>query len=76
VHQLADAQRAKDSPALRRVVEAEQILHGAPATGATFRAAARAALADPFTVAGTAFKVELAERSIVRILHAVSGVRP
>ena len=59
-----------------RALEAEQILHGAPATGATFRAAARAALADPFTVAGTAFKVELAERSIVRILHAVSGVRP
>ena len=54
-----------------RAREAEQILHGAPATGATFRAAARAALADPFTVAGTAFKVELAERTIVRILHTI-----
>ena len=55
-----------------RAREAEEILHGAAATGATFRAAARAALADPFTVAGTAFKVELAERTIVRVLHTVS----
>jgi CO/xanthine dehydrogenase FAD-binding subunit len=58
-----------------RALEAEEVLHGAPATGRTFRVAARAALADPFTVAGTAFKVELAERTIVRILHTVSGVR-
>jgi xanthine dehydrogenase YagS FAD-binding subunit len=58
-----------------RALEAEEILYGAPATGRTFRAAAQAALADPFTVAGTAFKVELAERTIVRILHTVSGVR-
>jgi CO/xanthine dehydrogenase FAD-binding subunit len=58
-----------------RALEAEEILHGAPATGPTFRAAARAALGDPFTVAGTAFKVELAERTIVRILHTVSGAR-
>jgi xanthine dehydrogenase YagS FAD-binding subunit len=58
-----------------RAHEAEEILHGAPATGRTFRAAAQAALGDPFTVAGTAFKVELAERTIVRILHTVSGVR-
>ncbi len=57
-----------------RALEAEEILHGAPATGRTFRAAARAALAEPFTVAGTAFKVELAERTIVRILEDVSGV--
>jgi CO/xanthine dehydrogenase FAD-binding subunit len=59
-----------------RALEAEEILDGAPATGRTFRAAARAAIGDPFTVAGTAFKVELAERTIVRILHTVSGVRP
>jgi xanthine dehydrogenase YagS FAD-binding subunit len=58
-----------------RALEAEQILRGAPATSRTFRTAAQAALADPFTVAGTAFKVELAERTIVRILHTVSGVR-
>jgi xanthine dehydrogenase YagS FAD-binding subunit len=57
-----------------RALDAEEILQGAPATGRTFRAAAQAALADPFTVAGTAFKVKLAERTIVRILHAVSGV--
>lgn len=55
--------------------EAEEILQGAPATGRTFRAAARAALGDPFTVAGTTFKVELAERTIVRILHTVSGLQ-
>jgi CO/xanthine dehydrogenase FAD-binding subunit len=58
-----------------RALEAEEILRGAPATSRTFRTAAKAALADPFTVAGTAFKVELAERTIVRILHTVSGVR-
>src|SRR4051794_29641095 len=58
-----------------RAREAEEILSGAPATGRTFRAAARAALGDPFTVAGTAFKVELAERTIVRILRTVSGAR-
>ena len=56
-----------------RAREAEEILDGAPATGRTFRAAAQAALRDPFTVAGTAFKVELAQRTIVRILHTVSG---
>ena len=58
-----------------RALEAEQVLNGAPATGRTFRAAAQAALGDPFTVAGTAFKVELAQRTIIRILHTVSGVR-
>jgi len=57
-----------------RALEAERLLRGAPATGRTFQAAARAALGDPFTVAGTAFKVELAERTIVRALHTVSGV--
>jgi xanthine dehydrogenase YagS FAD-binding subunit len=58
-----------------RALEAEEILDGAPATDRTFRAAAQAALHDPFTVAGTAFKVELAQRTIVRILHTVSGVQ-
>jgi len=57
-----------------RAREAERLLRGAPATGRTFQAAARAALGDPFTVAGTAFKVELAERTIVRALQTVSGV--
>jgi len=57
-----------------RALEAERVLRGAPATGRTFQAAAQAALGDPFTVAGTAFKVELAERTIVRALQTVSGV--
>ncbi len=58
-----------------RAREAEAILSGAPATDETFRAAAEAALRDPFTVPGTAFKVELAKRTIVRILQPVSGVQ-
>jgi CO/xanthine dehydrogenase FAD-binding subunit len=58
-----------------RAFDAEEILHGAPAATGTFRAAAEGALRDPFTVAGTAFKVELAKRTIVRILQDVSGVR-
>ena len=57
-----------------RAREAEEVLCGAPADGPTFRAAAQAALGDPFTVAGTAFKVELAQRTIIRVLHTVSGV--
>jgi xanthine dehydrogenase YagS FAD-binding subunit len=59
-----------------RAREAEEILCGAPAADRTFRAAAQAAIRDPFTVAGTAFKIELAQRTIIRILHTVSGVRP
>jgi xanthine dehydrogenase YagS FAD-binding subunit len=58
-----------------RALGAEEILRGAPATDRTFRAAAQAALVDPFTVEGTEFKVELAERTIVRVLQTVSGVR-
>ena len=58
-----------------RAREAEEILYGAPAVDRTFRAAAQVALRDPFTVSGTAFKVELAKRTIVRILHTVSGVQ-
>jgi CO/xanthine dehydrogenase FAD-binding subunit len=58
-----------------RAREAEEILRGAPAADRTFRAAAQAALRDPFTVSGTAFKVELAQRTIIRILHTVSGAR-
>ncbi len=58
-----------------RAREAEEILGGAPANGRTFQAAADAALRDPFTVPGTAFKVELARRTIIRILQTVSGVQ-
>ena len=57
-----------------RATEAEQVLQGAPATVDSFRAAAEATIHDPFTVAGTAFKVELAKRTIVRILQTVSEV--
>jgi CO/xanthine dehydrogenase FAD-binding subunit len=58
-----------------RAREAEAILNGAPANDQTFRAAAEAALRDPFTIPGTAFKVELAKRTIVRILQTVSGAQ-
>jgi CO/xanthine dehydrogenase FAD-binding subunit len=59
-----------------RAREAEGVLTGAPATASTFRAAADAAIHDPFTVPGTVFKVELAKRTIVRILETVSGLHP
>ncbi|MEV4532763.1 xanthine dehydrogenase family protein subunit M [Asanoa sp. NPDC049518] len=55
-----------------RAWEAESVLVGAPANERTFRAAAEAAIRDPFTVPGTAFKVELAKRTIVRILRTVT----
>jgi CO/xanthine dehydrogenase FAD-binding subunit len=58
-----------------RARAAEDVLNGAPASTATFRAAAEAALRDPFTVAGTAFKVELAKRILVRALQTVTGMR-
>ena len=57
-----------------RAWEAEEMLTGASASRATFRAAAEVAVRDPFTVPGTEFKVELAKRTIVRALETVSGV--
>jgi CO/xanthine dehydrogenase FAD-binding subunit len=57
-----------------RAREAEQILTGARANTDTFRVAAEATLRNTFTVPGTAFKVDLARRTIVRILQTVSGV--
>jgi xanthine dehydrogenase YagS FAD-binding subunit len=59
-----------------RAWDAERLLRGGPATGEAFRAAAEAAVRDPFTVPGTAFKVELAKRTLVRVLHTVTGVTP
>ncbi len=56
-----------------RAPQAEAVLRGAPVDAQTFRAAADAAIHDPFTVAGTAFKVELAKRTLVRILQTVAG---
>ncbi|MFJ8788625.1 FAD binding domain-containing protein [Streptomyces sp. NPDC102462] len=57
-----------------RAHEAEHVLTGAPATTATFREAAEATLRDAWTVPGTAFKVPLARRTLVRALQSVSGV--
>jgi CO/xanthine dehydrogenase FAD-binding subunit len=55
-----------------RAPEAEAVLHGAPIGTQVFREAAEAAVHDPFTVPGTAFKVELAKRTLVRILETVT----
>ena len=59
-----------------RAWAAEEVLRGAPASNQTFRAAAEAAVQNPFTVPGTAFKVELAKRTLVRALRTVTGVAP
>jgi CO/xanthine dehydrogenase FAD-binding subunit len=59
-----------------RARQAEEVLRGAPARPATFRAAAEAALRGAWTVPGTAFKVELAKRTLVRALQTVAGVEP
>jgi len=59
-----------------RAREAEDVLTGVPASDQAFRASAAAALRDPFTVDGTAFKVELAKRCIVRVLQDLAGAQP
>jgi CO/xanthine dehydrogenase FAD-binding subunit len=55
---------------------AEEVLRGAPARMETFRAAAEAALEGAWTVPGTAFKVELGKRTLMRALQTVAGVEP
>lgn len=55
---------------------AEEILSGAPAANDTFRAAAEDALEGAWTLPGTAFKVELAKRTLIRTLQTVAGVSP
>jgi CO/xanthine dehydrogenase FAD-binding subunit len=55
---------------------AEEVLGGAPTRLATFQAAAEAALEGAWTVPGTAFKVELGKRTLVRALETISGVEP
>jgi CO/xanthine dehydrogenase FAD-binding subunit len=55
---------------------AEEVLRGAPAQLETFRASAEAALEGAWTVPGTAFKVELGKRTLVRALETVTGVEP
>jgi CO/xanthine dehydrogenase FAD-binding subunit len=59
-----------------RTREAEEVLRGAPAQLETFRTAAEAALQGAWTVPGTAFKVELGRRTLVRALETVAGVAP
>ncbi|MEV8614165.1 xanthine dehydrogenase family protein subunit M [Amycolatopsis sp. NPDC051373] len=55
-----------------RALAAEEVLRDAPATGTSFREAAAAAVTGAWTVPGTAFKVELAKRALVRQLQTVS----
>jgi xanthine dehydrogenase YagS FAD-binding subunit len=55
---------------------AEDVLRGGPATTEAFRSAAEAALEGASTVPGTAFKVDLAKRTVIRILQTVAGVEP
>jgi CO/xanthine dehydrogenase FAD-binding subunit len=52
-----------------RIRDTEAALVGRRPDAKVFRAAAGAAIAEPFTVPGTAFKVTLAERAIVRMLE-------
>jgi CO/xanthine dehydrogenase FAD-binding subunit len=59
-----------------RAHEAEVVLTGAPPTADTFRSAADAAVRNPFTVPGTAFKVELVKRTIVRMLATLAPEQP
>jgi CO/xanthine dehydrogenase FAD-binding subunit len=56
-----------------RARAAETVLRGASPGPGVFAAAASAAIDDPFTVEGTAFKVPLAERAIIRILEDLSA---
>jgi xanthine dehydrogenase YagS FAD-binding subunit len=53
--------------------DAEDVLRDAPATGDTFQAAAEAALTGARTLHGTAFKVELAKRTLIRVLETIAG---
>jgi xanthine dehydrogenase YagS FAD-binding subunit len=57
-----------------RAAEAEQILIGQPAVRATFERAAAAALVDPKPRRDNAFKIVLAQRTLVRALELAGGV--
>jgi xanthine dehydrogenase YagS FAD-binding subunit len=56
-----------------RAWDAEELLQGARAGADSFRSAAEAALAEARPLSGTAFKVELAKRTLVRALETVAG---
>jgi xanthine dehydrogenase YagS FAD-binding subunit len=57
-----------------RCWDAEDVLRGARAGADVFRTAAEAALEGARPLPGTAFKVELAKRTLVRTLETVAGV--
>jgi xanthine dehydrogenase YagS FAD-binding subunit len=59
-----------------RAWRAEQALRGAPATAASFRAAAEAELADAAPLRDNGFKVELAKRTISAVLTELAGAAP
>ncbi|MGW0732675.1 FAD binding domain-containing protein [Streptomyces sp. NPDC002851] len=56
-----------------RARRAEEVLRGAPADSGTFARAAREELADARTAPLNAFKVELAQRTIVRALQTLTS---
>jgi xanthine dehydrogenase YagS FAD-binding subunit len=56
-----------------RARRAEDLLRGGPATREAFAAAAAAELSDAVVHQHNAFKVELAQRAIVRGLSSVEG---
>ncbi len=57
-----------------RAWKAEHALRGQPATEDAFRAAADVELADAKPLAHNAFKIELAQRTIVAVLNELHGV--
>lgn len=73
---IHDARLALGGVATRpwRPAAAERLLRGSAATTETFQAAAAAAVTGAVTLPGTAFKVELARRTTVRILQTVAEV--
>lgn len=56
-----------------RARRAEEVLRGAPANRETFARAAREELASAHTRPLNAFKVELAERALIRVLETLTG---
>lgn len=56
-----------------RAWKAEDVLRGAPATEATFRAAAQAELAGAAGLRDNTFKIELARRTLVAVLGSLAG---
>jgi CO/xanthine dehydrogenase FAD-binding subunit len=56
-----------------RAWDAEDVLEGARVGADSFRSAAEAALEGARPLPGTAFKVDLAKRTLVRTLETVAG---